>query len=438
MAIKDSLHSTDRPGIFYKEHPRRKYGVTKDKQIILRYTIGGKTRTEVFGWLSDSTEENEISFPDAEKKLKTFRQNHKLGSGPTSLAEESEIRRKGQEVEAQERREEGLAILEEQKRNISVTEFFDSEYLPHAKAEKKPDTWESEERLFRLWVKPVIGELSFHEIAPFHLDKIKSNMRKGKRKDTYKHSKPRPLSPKSILHALALIRQIWNHARREGIVKGDWPGRDVKKPKFDNRRMRFLTREEARDLFDELLKRSQQLHDISLISLHCGLRAKEIFTLLWNCVDYKKETLLLTDTKNTKTRTAFMTPDVLDMLARRRENAAHQSDLIFRNTKGEQINEVSSTFARVVDHVGLNAGVTDTRQRITFHSLRHTFASWHVEAGVSLYTVKELLGHETLAMTVRYSHLGDNVFRDATKLFSEKLDTLDGSTSEEKAKTVNL
>ena len=100
-----------------------------------------------------------------------------------------------------------------------------------------------------------------------------------------------------------------------------------------------------------------------------------------------------------------MTPAVLDMLARRRENAAHQSDLIFRNRKGEQINEVSSTFARVVDHVGLNAGVTDTRQRISFHSLRHTFSSWHVEAGVSLYTVKELLGHESINTTQTYTQI---------------------------------
>jgi integrase len=335
-------------------------------------------------------------------------------------------------------REEEQALLEEQRRNISVTDFFDSKYLPHAKEEKKPDTWESEERLFRLWIKPVIGGLSFHEIAPFHLDKIKSNMRKGKREDTYKHSKPRPLSPKSILHALALVRQIWNHARRGKVVKGDWPGRDVKKPKFDNRRMRFLSREDARNLSNELLKRSQKLHDIALISLHCGLRAKEIFTLRWNYVDFDKKTLLLTDTKNTKTRTAFMTPDVLDMLAQRRTDAAVQSELIFHNTKGEQINEVSSTFARVVDHVGLNTGVSDTRQRVSFHSLRHTFASWLVESGVSLHVVRELLGHETLAMTIRYSHVGESALRGATKLFAEALDAQDGSTPDRKVKTVNL
>ncbi len=122
------------------------------------------------------------------------------------------------------------------------------------------------------------------------------------------------------------------------------------------------------------------------------------------------------------------------MLAIRKEQAADHNDLVFKNTKGEQINEVSSTFARVVNQVGLNDGIRDPRQKVTFHVLRHTFASWLVESGIPLYTVKELLGHETLAMTVRYSHLGDNVLRDATKLFASTLNTRPGKET----KTVNL
>lgn len=413
MAIKDSLHPTGRKGIFYKEHPTRKHGIKKDRQLILRYTIGGKTRAEALGWLSEG-----ISLGDAENKIRDFRVNHKAGTGPTSLVEEKEIlHRRLEELEKQRLREE-QALLEEQKRNIRVADFFKTNYFPHAKAEKKPETWESEERLFRLWVKPVIGKLSFHEIVPFHLDKIKNNMRKGKRKDTCTHSKPRPLAPRTVLHGLALVRQIWNHARREGIVKGDWPGRDVKKPKFDNRRLRFLTQDEAEQLLAELIKKSQQLHDISLISLHCGLRAKEIFKLQWGHVDFVKDTLLIIDPKNTKTRTAFMSPDVKKMLLLRWEYSleySSSSDLIFRNTKGKRIDNVSSTFARVVNQLGLNKGVIDNRMKATFHTLRHTYASWMVEAGVSLYTVKELLGHETLAMTVRYSHLGENALKEASR-----------------------
>ncbi len=63
--------------------------------------------------------------------------------------------------------------------------------------------------------------------------------------------------------------------------------------------------------------------------------------------------------------------------------------------------------------MGLNTGRTDTRDRIVFHSLRHTFASWQAKAGTPLYTIGKLLGHKTLTMTARYSHLCPNAERDA-------------------------
>jgi hypothetical protein len=263
MALLSDLHPTGRRGIFFREHSTRKHGLRKDRQLVLRYTIGGRTHTEIFGWVSDGRSEAE-----AELKISEFRTNHKSGAGPVSLTEER-VSEESQRAANKER------IRREEEKNITVANFFENVYYPHAKEEKKPDTYETEERLFRLWIKPVIGTLPFAEIAPFHLDKIKANMRKGKREDTYKNSKPRPLSPKSIMHALALIRQIWNHARRDGIVSGDWPGRDVKKPKFDNRRVRFLDKVEAGLLLDELKKTSIDLHDMALISLHCGLRAGE-------------------------------------------------------------------------------------------------------------------------------------------------------------------
>lgn len=415
MALLNNLKKTGRKGIFYREHPTRKHGVKKDRQLILRYTIGGKTRTEIFGWMSEG-----LSEADAENKIRDFRTNYKAGAGPTSLADEKEILRQTLQVKKEQRQQEEQTLLEEKKRNISLSDFFNTAYFPHAKAEKKPDTYGTEERLFRLWIKPVVGKLPFNQIAPFHLDRIKNNMRMGKRKDTYKNSKPRPLSPKTILHALALIRQVWNHARRDGLVSGDWPGKDVKKPKFDNKRVRFLTKDEAGNLFAALLKVSKQLHDIALISLHCGLRAGEVFALTWDCVDLKNETMLLIDTKNTKTRTAFMSPDVLSMLTKRNKKSTGKG-LVFHNQKGKQINEVSAAFSRLVFRLGLNNGVTDPRRKVTFHTLRHTYASWLVEEGIPLYTVKELLGHETLAMTARYSHLGENALRDATRTLANAL-----------------
>ena len=80
-------------------------------------------------------------------------------------------------------------------------------------------------------------------------------------------------------------------------------------------------------------------------------------------------------------------------------------ELVFPSNNGKKIGVMSQTFPRAVKQAGLNDGVIDRRQKVTFHTLRHSFASWLVMDGISLYQVKELLGHASLTMTERYSHL---------------------------------
>lgn len=79
-------------------------------------------------------------------------------------------------------------------------------------------------------------------------------------------------------------------------------------------------------------------------------------------------------------------------------NFAHDSSKIFKEI-------APKTFYRAVDKSGLNQNVTDRRQRVVFHTLRHTFASWLVQKGVHLSTIGQLLGHTSMKMTMRYAHL---------------------------------
>ncbi|MGR0481255.1 MAG: tyrosine-type recombinase/integrase [Candidatus Electronema sp. V4] len=72
-----------------------------------------------------------------------------------------------------------------------------------------------------------------------------------------------------------------------------------------------------------------------------------------------------------------------------------------------------------MDELGLNAGVSDAKSRLVFYSCRHTCASWLVQAGVPLITVKEILGHSTIALTERYSHLAPDGTRAALRVMEQ-------------------
>ena len=99
--------------------------------------------------------------------------------------------------------------------------------------------------------------------------------------------------------------------------------------------------------------------------------------------------------------------------SRRRPDAAQGDNLVFPGRDGVRIIQISDSFGRAVDKLKLNEGVTDRRQRLTFHLLRHSFASWLAMGGVDLYHVKELLGHSDLKLTERYSHLSESVLKAA-------------------------
>ena len=87
--------------------------------------------------------------------------------------------------------------------------------------------------MFKKWISPTIGNTSMKDISLFALEKLKDKMKKAN------------LSPRSISYALAVIRQVFNYAKRFELYNGDNPTGKVKKPTEDNRRDRFLTHKEA-------------------------------------------------------------------------------------------------------------------------------------------------------------------------------------------------
>jgi integrase len=390
-------------GVRYREHATRKHGVRLDRCFSIRYKVDGKDREEVVGWASE-----EMSAEKAFKMLSVIRDNIKNGIGPKSLAairEENELKTAATEKEQRAKAKVG----------VTFSDFWKSDYLPAAEVARTPRSLETETGYYKKWIEPVLGDLPLQKIDAATIEAVTLRAQKAGK------------SPGTVCKIIGVVSQVWNKAASRDLVQGECPTRRVKKPRQDNRRVRFLSQTEAKNVLSALALRSMDVHDEALLSLFCGLRAGEIHSLTWGDIDVKNGTIHIRDPKNKRNRHAFITEEVKVMLKRRHCGQA-TTELVFPTFDGKIRLWVSDTFARVVDELGLNdtgefttareggqipVRISDARQRVVFHTLRHTFASWLVQQGTPLYTVAELMGHTTIEMTRRYSHLAPDTLRKA-------------------------
>lgn len=161
----------------------------------------------------------------------------------------------------------------------------------------------------------------------------------------------------------------------------------------NNKRLRYLSKEECLTLISVCDK---HIKPIVITALNTGMRKGEILSLKWDNVDLKHGFILLDKTKNGDRSEIPINETLRATLA----GIVRRLDLpyVFFNPETEKaFTNIPGSFNSALRR----AGIKD----FTFHDLRHTFASHLVMAGVDLTTIRELLGHKTLTMTLRYAHL---------------------------------
>jgi integrase len=375
------------PGVRYREHKERKVYGKPDKYFFIRYRVNGKGKEEGLGWSSEGWTAEKASLERA--KLRTA---NRTGEGPKSLHERKTIEK--QKAEASR-----ILLEKEVKDRMIFSQIYKEEYLPSSKLSKTEATVKREESLFKCWLLPIIGDKPLKDITQITLERIKRNM------------KDKGLSDRSIAYALALVRQVYNFARRNKLFHGESPTAEIVFPKYDNRRMAFLSHDQADKMLDCLKEKHFQLYEFSLISLFLGLRSKEILSLHWGDIDFDNDILHVKDTKNTVNRSLPLNNPVRDML--KDKNKGKPSELVFVDKQGQRLKNpnISMKFTLIIKELGFNDGIVDRRQKIVCHSLRHTFCSWLAIDGVDLYTIQKLSGHKTLSMVQRYSHLNEEKLR---------------------------
>ncbi|MBP2677297.1 MAG: phage integrase family protein, partial [Deltaproteobacteria bacterium] len=194
--------------------------------------------------------------------------------------------------------------------------------------------------------------------------------------------------------------------------------RKVKMLKEPAGRLRYLAPEEVQRLLKECT--NPLLRAIVTVAVNSGMRRGEILNLTWDNVDLRNGYLLVTQSKNGDRREVPINAavrEVLEGIVRRLD-----STYVFCDKKGRMYKGGRNAFERACKRAGI--------YNFHFHDLRHTAASFMAMAGVDLMSIKQILGHKTIQMTLRYSHLSPGHLRNAVAAIDRAMTPLSDPTSQ--------
>lgn len=274
------------------------------------------------------------------------------------------------------------------------------QYEPHAKDKERLDYW-----------REVFGASLLSEITPDRIAKQRDKLLSedtpryatpptGDKKADVKRAKAKRSGP-TVNRYLAALSVCLAH----GVKELRWLERNacelVKKPKERNGRVRFLSDDERKNLLDAC-RIHTDLYLAVVLSLTTGARQSEIMSLHWSQVDFNRQVITLHKTKNGERRALPLVGEAFTLLKERAKVRNIKDDRIFPPTvKAEKAEYID---LRAPWETALKvAGITDFH----WHDLRHTAASYLTMSGVSMVELAKVLGHRTLAMVSRYSHLSD-------------------------------
>jgi len=267
-------------------------------------------------------------------------------------------------------------------------------YLDYARTNKK--SYKSDE-LHLKQLATFFGGKYLYQINPLMIEQ-------------YKKARREKVSKATVNRELATMKHMFNKAIQWKKANKN-PVREVNLFREDNRRLRYLEKWEIKALMEVC---SDHLRPIVITALNTGLRKSKILNLKWEDINFEQEIIFVKETKSGESLEIPMNGLLVKTLKSIKRNP--KSPYVFCNKEGKPYGAVRTSF----HHALRKAGISNFR----FHDLRHTFASHLVMAGVDLVTVKELLGHKSIEMTLRYAHLSPHHKRWAVETLTSQMDTI--------------
>lgn len=265
----------------------------------------------------------------------------------------------------------------------------------YAKQNKK--SWRCDDYIIQAHMLPYFGDLALAEITPLLIEKYRvARLKTGIKKS----SENRELS---LLRRMYHLGQDWDLVDQNPVTKVKFFSEK------DNYKERILQDHEEALL---LAACPDYLRPIIIAALNTGMRRGEILNLQWSQVDLNKRTIRVENTKSGKNRIIPVNEILYQELSKIR-SSSQINDFIFLNPQtGKPFVDVKRSFKTTCKELGI--------KNLRFHDLRHTFATRLIQSGVDIICVKELLGHQSVIITQRYTHTNQDLKKKAVEQLIKK------------------
>jgi integrase len=213
-----------------------------------------------------------------------------------------------------------------------------------------------------------------------------------------------PIAPKTINTILNILKSIIKFALKNDLIKNDF-SKYITLNNIDNAREKFLTKEEIELLYNEA-KEDETIYLYFKLALNTGARLSTLRNISKKDIDFTHNLITLKDFKNKSTYKTFLNQNLKELLKLRAENM-NINDKVLSTYPAKRIKKIiDDLFNRGID-------TNDRKNRVVFHTLRHTFASHLAINGTPIFTIQKLMNHKDITMTMRYAKLAPESGREA-------------------------